>query len=132
MQYQNTTIYSRSLELITLTKTILESMPPGFGFLADQLRRASSSVLLNFAEGYGKSTKRDARRYFTLLNFAEGYGKSTKRDARRYFTTARGSANEVAAILDIAREFELIDNTQHTRGLELCDHLARMLTRFRH
>jgi four helix bundle protein len=104
MQYQNTTIYSRSLELITLTKTILESMPPGFGFLADQLRRASSSV---------------------LLNFAEGYGKSTKRDARRYFITARGS------ILDIAREFELIGNTQHTRGLELCDHLARMLTRFR-
>lgn len=34
-------------------------------FLKNQLLRASSSVALNLAEGYGKKTDPDRRRYFT-------------------------------------------------------------------
>jgi four helix bundle protein len=110
MEYENTTIYLRARDLLALSRRVLDGLPPGYGFLADQLRRASSSVLLNFAEGYGKSSKRDARRYFAI---------------------ARGSANEVAAIFDVAREFGVVGARAHGEGKEVCDHLARMLTRFR-
>jgi len=110
MEYQNTHIYSRSIEVLNLSRALIASLPPGYAFLADQLRRASSSILLNFAEGYGKSSRRDARRYFCI---------------------ARGSANEVAAILDVAQHFGVITLDQCADGKERCDHLVRMLTRFR-
>ena len=110
MQYDNTRIYHRSLELIDLTRIVIAELPSGYGFLADQLRRAASSIPLNFAEGYGKHTKREQRRFFMI---------------------ARGSACEVAAALDVAWRFGVIADDHHTRGCELCDHLARMLTLFR-
>jgi four helix bundle protein len=109
MQYENTHIYSRALELIRISKEVLDGLPVGYGFIADQLRRASSSILLNFAEGYGKRTKRDSHHYFCI---------------------ARGSANEVAAILDVANEFGVLKAAHHVRGKDLCDQLARMLSRF--
>ena len=89
---------------------MIDELPPGYGFLADQMRRAASSVALNFSEGYGKSTPADQRRYFRI---------------------ARGSAYEVAAALDIALGFEAVTAERQTQGKELCDHLAAMLTRFR-
>ena len=110
MQYDSTRIYRRSLELVELTRTIIVDLPSGYGFLADHLRRASSSIPLNFAEGYGKHTARDQRRFFII---------------------ARGSANEVAAAVDVAQSFGVIQSEHHIRGRELCDHLARMLTLFR-
>ena len=110
MEYENTRIYTQALALVRLSHAVLDSLPPGYAFLADQLRRASSSI---------------------LLNFSEGYGKSSKRDARRYFDTARGSTCEVAAIFDVAQAFGILEPTVHAGGKELCDHLARMLTRFR-
>ena len=36
------------------------------GELRDQLKRASSSVVLNLAEGRGKRTKADRERFFTM------------------------------------------------------------------
>ena len=110
MQYDNTRIYRRSLELVDLTRSVIAELPSGYGFLADQLRRSTSSIPLNFAEGYGKHTKKDQRRFFMI---------------------ARGSACEVAATLDVARRFGVICVERHTRGRDLCDHLARMLTLFR-
>jgi len=110
VQYENTIIYGRAMEMLALSRQVLVALPHGYGFLADQLRRASSSVLLNFAEGYGKSSAKDARRYFGI---------------------ARGSANEVAAIFDVALTFAVIGEQSHRDGKQLCDQLARMLSRFR-
>jgi len=110
MQFDNTLIYQRSLELIDLSQAVLCDLPRGCGFLADQLRRASSSVALNFAEGYGKSSRRDQRRFFDI---------------------ARGSACETAAIFDVGFRLGVVTEIQHEEGRELCDHLARMLTLFR-
>ena len=36
------------------------------GELRDQLKRASSSAVLNLAEGWGKRTKADRERFFTM------------------------------------------------------------------
>jgi four helix bundle protein len=110
VQHDNTHIYQRSIELIRLVKRVVDDLPSGYSFLADQLRRAASSVALNFSEGYGKSTPADQRRYFRI---------------------ARGSAYEVAAALDVGLGFGAVSPTHHQHGKELCDHLAAMLTKFR-
>ena len=110
MQFSQTKIYLKTLNLIDLSQIILRDLPLGYGFLADQLRRAASSIPLNFAEGYGKRTPKEQRRFFMI---------------------ARGSTNEVAAILDVGCHLGVITKEQHEHGMELCDHLARMLTRFR-
>jgi len=110
MQYDDTRIYRTSLELVSLSRDVIADLPAGYGFIADQLRRASASVVLNFAEGYGKGSLAEQRRFFRI---------------------ARGSACEVAAVLDVAACFGVVSATHCGRGRELCDHLARMLSRFR-
>lgn len=110
MQHTQSRIYQRALELIALSKEVLDQFPQGYGFLADQLRRAASSI---------------------PLNFAEGSGKPYPRDRRRYFRAAKGSAYEVAAILDVARGFGVISEHHHGHGLDICDHLGAMLSRYR-
>ena len=110
MHYVDTRLYQRSLELIDLAKAVMGQLPTGYGFLKDQLRRASSSVVLNFCEGYGRSGPQDRRKFFNI---------------------ARASAHEVAAILDVASRFGVIGRELHKQGWDLCDHVSAMLYRFR-
>ena len=110
MKYSTTIIYQRALQLVKLARGVMHELPPGYGFLSDQLRRASSSI---------------------ALNFAEGCGKSSPKDRRRYFHTSRASAYEVAAILDVAERFGVLGKGYHTEGKDICDHLAAMLSNFR-
>jgi len=110
MQHTNSRIYACALELVELAKGVLDQLPDGYGFLADQLRRAAASV---------------------PLNFAEGCGKHSVRDRQRYFLSAKGSAYEVAAILDVAGRFGVISADIHSRGSDLCDHLAAMLSKYK-
>jgi len=109
MFFARTRIYPRTLELVDLAREVLDALPPGYAFLADQLRRAAAS---------------------TSLNFAEGCGKESKRDRRRFFMAARGSAYEVAAVLDVGQRLGVIRSDVRQRGHLICDHLAAMLTRF--
>ena len=110
MLHTDTRIYRKSLELIRLSARVISALPRGHAHLADQLRRAASSITLNFAEGAGKSSTRDRRRYFHI---------------------ARGSANEVVAILDVATAFNALDKALHDEAVDIADHLAAMLSRFR-
>lgn len=66
--------------------------PKGHGDLVDQLRRATVSAVLNLSEGNGKS------RY--------------KRERRFFFRISLGSIAEVAAALDLARAFGLIESAE--------------------
>jgi four helix bundle protein len=110
MPLQTTQIYQRSLELVALSRVVIRAFPPGFGFLSDQLRRASASVVLNFAEGHDLGSHAEQQRFFRI---------------------ARGSAQEVSAIFDVAAQFGVIAQAHHDKGRDLCDHLVRMLYRFR-
>jgi len=110
MKHDNTRIYQRSLELIDVSKEVMDAMPIGYGFLVDQLRRAASSVPLNFSEGYPKASIKEQRRFFRM---------------------AKASCYEVAAIFDVAQRFGVIRPDLHERGRDICDHVAAMLTKFR-
>lgn len=44
-----------------------------------------------------------------VLNIAEGAGKTSKPDKRRYYLTARGSATESAALLDVCARLKVLD-----------------------
>ena len=71
--------YQRSIELVAWAGHLLEEMPSKLAVF-DQLDRASTSV---------------------PLNIAEGNAKFTPPDRCRYWDTARGSALECAACLDV-------------------------------
>ncbi|HLH57358.1 MAG TPA: four helix bundle protein [Verrucomicrobiae bacterium] len=71
--------YQRGIQFIVWSSQLLERLPAKLA-VADQLDRASTSV---------------------PLNLAEGNAKHTIPDRCRYFDTARGSALECAACLDV-------------------------------
>ena len=77
-------------------------------FARDQWLRASQSISLNIAEGNGKATEGERRRYFEI---------------------ARGSALECAAVQDVLVACHVLDehmSCQHKRDL---DRMAMMLSR---
>jgi len=71
--------YQRSIQFVAWSSPLLEKLPSKLA-VSDQLDRASTSV---------------------PLNIAEGNAKYTAPDRCRYFDTARGSALECAACLDV-------------------------------
>ncbi len=76
-------VYHLALELQVLASSLV---PSEQRVLRDQIERASVS---------------------TVLCIAEGAGRRSRRDKRHYVTTARGSAMETAAAIDILRVRQL-------------------------
>jgi four helix bundle protein len=91
-----------------LANGIIEALPRGRSHLADQFTRASTSV---------------------LLNIAEGAGKLSKPDKRRYYMTARGSATESAARLDACLRLNLVDEALRGKGKDMIVRIVSMLIR---
>ena len=90
--------YRLALEVHHLTMTFPPEERQG---LVDQMRRASRSIPVNLAEGWGVHTGR---------NFAH------------YISQALGSANEMAVHLDFARDLGYLDHDRHLelqRGYEV-------------
>ena len=76
--------------------------------MAEQLRRASLSIPLKIAEGSGKSTGPDQRRFYTI---------------------ARGSAMECAAIIDAYCALGLIGPSRAQEVDQLLLSAVRMLSK---
>ena len=51
-------VYQVSIELLTFIFQLIPKMPTGYGFVNEQLRRASLSIPLNIAEGNAKFSKK--------------------------------------------------------------------------
>ena len=77
--HEKLNVYNRSIDFIAWLNPLFETIPKNLS-VRDQLDRASTSI---------------------PLNIAEGNGKFTERDRCRFFDTARGSALECAACLDV-------------------------------
>ena len=76
--------------------------------LADQLFRASSSILFNIAEGAGERSSAEKSRFYRI---------------------ARRSATECASILDVCHELGLIEEVSYKQHRELLLRVVAMLTK---
>jgi four helix bundle protein len=99
-------VYHVALDFLVFANGIIEGFPRGRSHLADQFTRASTSI---------------------LLNMAEGAGKLSKPDKRRYYLTARGSATESAALLDGCLRLKLIGDAAHKEGKDMLVRMVSML-----
>ncbi len=91
-------VYRVALEFAAWKRDFVHALPRGNADLADQLSRATSSVVLNIAEGSGEFSPADRAHYFRI---------------------ARRSALECAAALDLFELFRIATpaRLEDARGL---------------
>jgi four helix bundle protein len=105
--FEKLLVYQKAVNFADLICTRTESFPRGYGFLVDQLNRASLSIAANIAEGNGRFTKADRRNFFGI---------------------ARGSAQECVPLLELARRRNLLGAEDHAVLKGHLEEIARMLT----
>jgi len=101
-------VYGAAIELIILINEVVEHLPKGRAYLADQLQRAGTSVPLNIAEGAGEYSTQEKCRFYRM---------------------AKRSATECASIFDICRRLQLCEDKQLLKGRELLIQIVSMLTK---
>jgi four helix bundle protein len=101
-------VYQASLDLVMLINDVVEHLPRGKGYLADQLQRAGTSVPLNIAEGAGEHSGSEKARFYRM---------------------AKRSATECASILDVCERLRIIDERRYVTGRELLLRITAMLTK---
>jgi len=100
-------VYERTLEFVAAAARLSKTFPRGSSDLVDQLRRASSSIALNIAEGAGEFAPNEKTRFYRM---------------------ARRSATECSAILDVAVVTELVAECETERLQQLLGEIVAMLT----
>jgi four helix bundle protein len=106
LDHEKLDVYHLSLDFLVFANGLIETLPRGRSHLADQFTRASTSI---------------------VLNLAEGAGKHSRPDKRRYYLTARGSATESAALLDVCLRLQLLDSVGHEAGKRMLVRIVSML-----
>jgi len=99
-------VYNAAIDFVVMAHDLVELLPGGRAYLADQLQRASTSIPLNIAEGA-----------------AELSGKAKARFGRK----ALRSATECAALLDVLHSLRLVDEKRFGEGEELLVRIVAML-----
>ena len=101
-------VYQAAIELVVVVDEVVEHLPRGRGYLADQLQRAGTSVPLNIAEGAGEYSGNEKVRFYRM---------------------AKRSATECAAILEVCRRLKLTHEASYAQGRELLLRIVAMLTK---
>jgi len=101
-------VYQGAIDFVALANSIVESLPRGRAYLADQMHRAATSIPLNVAEGAGEYSRKDKARFYRI---------------------ALRSATESAALLDVCRRLKLGDGVLLAEGRDLLLRIVSMLTR---
>jgi four helix bundle protein len=100
--------YQLALDLIVLIDEIVEHLPRGRAYLADQLQRAGTSIPLNIAEGAGEYSGNEKGRFYRI---------------------AKRSATECACIFEICKRLHLVEELRYLNGRELLIRIVSMLTK---
>ena len=103
--HEKLNVYHEALAFVGLAADLLEGVPKRMA-VYDQLDRASSAI---------------------PLNIAEGTGKFTPPDRCRYYDTARGSALECAACLDVLVVKKVLKNQDITDAKTILIKVVSML-----
>jgi four helix bundle protein len=99
---EKTNVYDRAREVVRELSPLLHTIREHDRSLAEQLKRAAQSVVLNIAEGRG----------------------SDAGNARARFSTACGSAKEVRAALNVASDWGYIETRMATHLDERLDEVC--------
>ena len=105
--FEKLIVYQKAITFADAACATTEAFPRGYGFLADQLNRASVSIAANIAEGNGR---------FTIP------------DRKNFFMIARGSVQECVALMEIALRRKLITVEAHVRLRSDLEEIAKMLS----
>lgn len=108
VNFRDLEVYQFAVRFLPLAARASDGLPKLHAGLADQLRRASLSIVLNIAEGSGKTSSADQRRFYAM---------------------ARGSAMECAAIFDACVALALMETAQAEEADRLLIPIVRMLTK---
>jgi four helix bundle protein len=100
-EFRDTDVYKLAKEFRKDIKNIIKETKPD-RIIADQLNRASLSI---------------------ALNIAEGYGRFHKADKKHFYVTSRASVNECIACLDI-----IYDSNIPKDLLQKAESIAKMLS----
>lgn len=103
--HEKLNVYGKTLEFISWATAVLERVPKSVA-VHNQLDRSSTSI---------------------PLNIAEGTGKFTGPDRCRYYDSARGSALECAACLDVLVAKRILQPDEITEGKGLLRPIVSML-----
>jgi four helix bundle protein len=101
-------VYRVAIQFNVLIDKVVEGLPRGRSYLADQLQRAGASIPLNIAEGAGEYASNEKIRFYRI---------------------AKRSATECAAIFDLCQELRLIEEENYMQGRELLLRIVAMLIR---
>ena len=64
--FEKLDVYQKAVDFAADIAALVNSFPRGYGYLVDQLNRASLSIAANIAEGNGRFTKPDRRNFFGI------------------------------------------------------------------
>jgi four helix bundle protein len=106
--FERLEVFQCATEFLLVAAHIVDSLPRGFGALGDQLKRASLSVTCNIAEGTGRLSAADQRRFYGI---------------------ARGSAMECAALMVACTKLGLASDAGVGNGRRLLVRIVSMLTK---
>lgn len=105
--YQDLHVWQKGMDLCVSVYGLTSTFPSDEKFgLTSQLRRASSSIPANIAEGHGRGTDPDFARCLRI---------------------SLGSAREVETFLILARRLDYLSENDARPLLESTDEIARML-----
>ena len=106
--YEDFEVYKRSYAMALKMYQISKSLPEDekFGMIS-QIRRASLSIPLNIAEGYGK--------------------KSSASEFKRYLTMSLGSCNEMAVLIEFCKDLCYIEISAYKPLKTAYEEIGKML-----
>lgn len=105
--FEKLIVYQKSIDFADRVSQATSKFPRGFYFLSDQLNRAALSIATNIAEGNGRFTKADRRRFFII---------------------ARGSLQECVPLLELGKRRKLLKNDGAQLLRDRLEEISRMLS----
>ena len=111
-EFRDFEVYRRSFEAAVEMYRITKEYPREelYG-LTSQIKRASTSIPLNIAEGYGK--------------------KENANEFKRFLYMAIGSCNEMRVLMDLSARLGFISEENHRKYEKEYDEIGRMLVTLR-
>ena len=107
--FRNFDVYKKSYECVLKIYEFAKKFPKEEMFaLTSQIKRASYSIPLNIAEGYGKS-------------------KASNAEFKRFLNMALGSADEMQVLLDLVFDLNYITKDEYKSLIGNYEEIAKML-----